>query len=90
MVVRGEGNEPFVLDRLSDRKMVEVLKCVIREPEDLMGEIVKEASHPGTTHSVGLSLQIEHLADHPCLPMEPPVEIRILFYIFPEPRDHCY
>jgi hypothetical protein len=30
------------------------------------------------------------LADHPCLPMEPPVEIRILFYIFPEPRDHCY
>ena len=85
MVVRGEGNEPFVLDRLSDRKMVEVLKCVIREPEDLMGEIVKEASHPRTPHSVGLGLQLEHLPDHACLPVEPPVEIRISFYIFPEP-----
>jgi len=85
MVVRGKGREPSVLNRLSDGKMVKVLKCVIRESENLMGDIIKETSHPRTPHTVGLRIEIKHLPDHARLPVKPPVEKRISFYILPEP-----
>jgi hypothetical protein len=58
MVIRRKSGEPSVLNCLSNREMVKVLKCVICQPEEPVSNIVEETAHPGPSKPFGLRIQI--------------------------------
>src|SRR6478736_3028078 len=72
-VTRRRG-QPRVLDRYPNREVVQTLKCVSGESEDMMDRVVIEAADARTPHTSCFSLQIQRLPDDARFPEQVSIE----------------
>src|SRR6185369_1930328 len=79
-----------VLDGNPNRKVIQTLKCVSGQSEDIMDRVVIEAADSRPAHTGGFGLQIQRLPDDPRFPEQVSVErLTVLVEGAVELRNHA-
>ena len=68
MMVWRQRTHTRILYGSADRKMVQTLIRIIREPAQFMHWIIEKAPYSCTPMPIGLCLEIQNLTNHPCFP----------------------
>src|SRR5947207_5094816 len=74
--ISGFRRQPRVLHGYAKREVIQTLKRVTREPEDLVDWIVVKAADAGAPCAGGLGGEVQALADHARLPEQMTIERR--------------
>jgi hypothetical protein len=71
MPVRGEGHQTAILDRTSDRKVIEGLQAESLDGHNLMYGVVEKAADPGRPDPGRFGFEIQDLSQQTRLPEHP-------------------
>src|SRR5688572_27688477 len=94
MSIGRKSRQPGVFYRTADRKVIQTLKLIALQAEEVMERIVEIAPDSGTPKTGGFSLQIQHMAEHTGLPEKPSIPPRTLrtnafFELCNHPEAEC-
>jgi len=68
------GLQARVVDRTTHREVVEYLKAVALESEDVMAQVIEKAANVRAANLGCLCLEVLYLTSDPCFPIEPAVK----------------
>jgi hypothetical protein len=68
------GLQARVVDRTTHREVVEYLKAVALETEDVMAQVIEKAANVRAANLGCLCLEVLYLTSDPCFPIEPAVK----------------
>ena len=76
MSIGRKGRQPGVFYRSANRKVIQTLKLIALQAEEVMERIVEIAPDSGAAKSGGFSLQIQYMAEYTSLPEKPSIPPR--------------
>ena len=92
--IGGKSRQPGVFYRTANRKVIQTLKLIALQAEEVMERIVEIAPDSGAPKTGGFSLQVQYMAEHTGLPEKPsipPCTLRTnaLFELCNHPEAEC-
>ena len=73
MKIRRQGGQPVILKGAADGEVIEALKGISLNAEQVVNNVVEVAADAGRTDAGRLRFQVQHLAQHSRLPKQTPV-----------------
>ena len=71
--IRRQRCQPRVFDRATNGEVIQALKTISTESEQVVKDVVEVASDPGAPDAGGLGFEVQHLSQQAGLPKESPV-----------------
>src|SRR5262249_46499324 len=74
--IRSQCGQTGIIDRTADGEVIEALKGIGLNAEEVVKDVVEVAADTGRTDAGGLRFQVKHLTKHPRFPEKSPVPPR--------------
>ena len=76
MKIRGQCCQPGIIDGAADGEVIEALKGIGANAEEVVKDIVEVAADTGRTDAGSFRFQVKHLTKHPGFPEKSPIPPR--------------